>query len=331
MAYTSYKQRKALGKRYGIDPALTLERDRLNREYALAPGREALALNKAQYEKSLALNKEQFATNTRLREEEMEGQERAGMIGTIGSMTGNAALIRAMTLQKGAPFFGGMFGGGSAAAPAVAGGTAVGGGVPLGVGGGGMGAVATGGGLEAGAAGMFAPAAAGVAGGFVGSKVGQVVGEKLGIGGEKERGLVGGALGGAAAGAAIGGPVGGAVGAVVGAVMGLVGGGGTWLCTEINKHIELDKSEQSILEALRIYAEEKHNGWWKAYLSEGSKLVAAINEQEGERFYLELKKTLVNQVMERIQDGDPEGAYEIYFNKTVALMSEYGIDFKEVS
>ena len=42
MPYTSFKQRKALGKRYGRDPALMLEMERLNRQYQIMPQMEQL-------------------------------------------------------------------------------------------------------------------------------------------------------------------------------------------------------------------------------------------------------------------------------------------------
>lgn len=48
--YTSWGQRRALGRRYSIDPALEMERERLAQEYALIPGREQRALQKRQIE-----------------------------------------------------------------------------------------------------------------------------------------------------------------------------------------------------------------------------------------------------------------------------------------
>ena len=53
----SFRQRKALGKRYGTDPAMLLEMERLNREYALAPGREARGMQAAQFAENLAFRK----------------------------------------------------------------------------------------------------------------------------------------------------------------------------------------------------------------------------------------------------------------------------------
>ena len=57
---TSWGQRKALGKRYGIDPALLYEMDRLNKQYNLAPGREARGIQAAQFAASQAQQASQF-------------------------------------------------------------------------------------------------------------------------------------------------------------------------------------------------------------------------------------------------------------------------------
>ena len=56
----SIKQRKALGRRYGVDPALLMEMDRLNRQYALAPGREARGIQAAQFASAQAQQASQF-------------------------------------------------------------------------------------------------------------------------------------------------------------------------------------------------------------------------------------------------------------------------------
>ena len=243
--YTSFGTRKALGRRYGVDPALLLESERLAHEYALAPGREARALQASQFGQGLALQREQ-----------MEGAERGGMVGTAGNLATTAGVLRAMTLPKGEPFFGGLFGGasgtglystgatqvapgaftlgGAGAAPFVvnpalmsegaAGITA--GAAPAGAGAASAAGMATGG--AAPAAGMLSyagPAAAGYVGGQLGERLGVSIGESLGIGGRRERETVGGTLGGAAAGAAIGSivpGVGTVVGAGVGALVGFV-------------------------------------------------------------------------------------------------------------
>lgn len=54
----SWSQRKALGKRYTVDPELELERMRLEQEYQLAMPRAQLAEEKRRYNEQLALQKE---------------------------------------------------------------------------------------------------------------------------------------------------------------------------------------------------------------------------------------------------------------------------------
>ena len=250
MAYVSFKTRKALGRRYGVDPALLLESERLQAEYNLAPGREARALQESQFARGMELQREQ-----------MKGAEMGGMVGTVGNLATTAGVLRAMTLPKGEPFFGGLFGGASSPGVYSTGATQVapgaftlGGAAPfasqtgtfvvnpalMGEGAAGM----TAGAAPAGAAaapaagvgatpaaglGFGAAAGGGVAGGFLGAKLGQPIGEALGVGGKAERAVVGGALGGAGAawalGAAMGapaGPAGIAIGAAAGAVVGFV-------------------------------------------------------------------------------------------------------------
>jgi len=107
--YTSFGTRKALGKRYAIDPALLLEMERLRQEYALAPGREARALQ----ERGLAQQESQFQRGQALTREQLEAQERGGMIETGANLASTAALIRAIQIQgTKEPFFDGLLGGG---------------------------------------------------------------------------------------------------------------------------------------------------------------------------------------------------------------------------
>lgn len=96
---TSWGQRKALGKRYGQDPALLMELERLQKEYDLAPGREARALQASQFDRSLAQQQSQFDTN-------QANAASAGQAGTAVNLATNAAMIRALTMEKGEPFFG---------------------------------------------------------------------------------------------------------------------------------------------------------------------------------------------------------------------------------
>jgi len=60
---TSFGQRRALGKRYAIDPAILLEIERMQQQYALAPGREARGIQAAQFERELT-SRERLAEQT---------------------------------------------------------------------------------------------------------------------------------------------------------------------------------------------------------------------------------------------------------------------------
>jgi hypothetical protein len=96
---TSFKTRKALGRRYGQDPALLLEAERLQQEYGLMPGREARAQQASQFQQGLAQNQAQFDT-------QQENAKSAGMVGTAANLATTGAMIRGYTMQKGEPFFG---------------------------------------------------------------------------------------------------------------------------------------------------------------------------------------------------------------------------------
>lgn len=115
---TSWGTRRALGRRYQVDPQLIYELERLQREYELAPGRETRAQQNTQFEKtlaqsekSLAQNESQFSRNLALKEKEIEGAETAGMIGTAANVGLTAAMIRGLTKSPNEPFFGNLFGG----------------------------------------------------------------------------------------------------------------------------------------------------------------------------------------------------------------------------
>jgi hypothetical protein len=96
---TSWGMRKALGRRYGMDPAVLMEAQRLQEEYGLMPGREARALQASQFNRSLAQQQSQY-------DETAEGNKQAGMVGTAANVATTGAMIRGMTMQKGEPFFG---------------------------------------------------------------------------------------------------------------------------------------------------------------------------------------------------------------------------------
>jgi hypothetical protein len=106
MAYTSFGTRKALGKRYSVDPAILLEAQRLEQEYNLAPGREARGIQASQFASSQGQQASQFSQNLQLQEDARKGAEQGGMIQSGAGMLTNAAMLRAITMEKGAPFFG---------------------------------------------------------------------------------------------------------------------------------------------------------------------------------------------------------------------------------
>lgn len=184
----STKQRKSIGRRYSTDPAIDYEMARLEREYQLAPGREARGMQVSENEKSREQSESQFSRgleqsdkNAARQEEQFyaslaqaqaqhaasidlatknynlavktakddveykaalleyqkakDAADRAyaaerdsaaassAMYGTIGNTALTGAMLRAATMEKGAPFFGKtvgkLFGGGDAVTPAV--------------------------------------------------------------------------------------------------------------------------------------------------------------------------------------------------------------------
>src|SRR5574343_1757500 len=81
---TSWSQRKALGRRYSVDPALQYELARLQYEYNLAPTRSAQAAQRDQFAKNLDLQKQnqaqqesQYARGLELQRQKMamEGEQ----------------------------------------------------------------------------------------------------------------------------------------------------------------------------------------------------------------------------------------------------------------
>ena len=84
-SYVSWGTRKALGRRYALDPAQQLAQQRLEEEYALVPGREAKALQESQFSRNLALTKEQ-----------MSSSREAGIVGTMGNLGTTALMLNYM-------------------------------------------------------------------------------------------------------------------------------------------------------------------------------------------------------------------------------------------
>lgn len=68
---TSWSQRKALGRRYSVDPALQYELARLQYEYNLAPTRSAQAAQREQFTKSQAQQESQYARGLELQRQKM--------------------------------------------------------------------------------------------------------------------------------------------------------------------------------------------------------------------------------------------------------------------
>lgn len=103
---TSWGTRKALGRRYGQDPALLMELERLEREYALAPGREARRLQAEQFAESINQQNLSRAQNQAQFDAAQSGQKVAGITGTLANLGATGAIVRGMTKAPGEPFFG---------------------------------------------------------------------------------------------------------------------------------------------------------------------------------------------------------------------------------
>lgn len=253
METVSWGTRKALGRRYAVDPALLLESQRLEEQYNLAPGREARALQESQFNRSLALQ-----------EEAIEGQETGAMLGTAANlatsipmtyfMGKSAGLWGAEKIVEGEyNLYNALYGPGAALATGAgaggAGATLTGMGVasgstiaPMTTAGvtpaltdiGMMGAEAattSGAAAPTGMMGAAAPYVLPAAAGYVGGKLGQPIGEFLGVGGKNERGAVGGAMAGAAIGSMILPGPGTLIGGAIGGVIGILTSGGSNILT----------------------------------------------------------------------------------------------------
>ena len=245
MAYTSFGTRRALGRKYSVDPALLLESERLKAEYSLAPGREARGMQASQ-----------FAQGLELRREEMKGAERGGMFSSLLQ----APLAGAITYGVGKQV--GLWGGGAAGAGTSGGGlgflvkgvgdvgvpmypglTSEAGAAATGMGAGvttpalmdtaglstmaapGTGGTAVAGGSAAGGMALGQGVGAGAAGfaagyGLQKTGIGKAVSDIMPFGGTHEWSSAGGAAAGAGAGFLIGGPPGMILGGIIGAIGG---------------------------------------------------------------------------------------------------------------
>jgi hypothetical protein len=98
----------------------------------------------------------------------------------------------------------------------------------------------------------------------------------------------------------------------------------TWLCTEISKYIGLTKDDHKALRKLRRYAITNYRSTAKKYFDTGNILVAAINEKEdGHSFYGQLKRDMVQPIIQLVNDDKLEEAYQKYLKDTLALVDEY--------
>jgi hypothetical protein len=115
---TQWGQRKALGRRYGTDPALLMEMERLQQQYNLAPGREARGLQSeqfglsqaqqaSQFAQSQGQQASQFAQNLQMQKDAQEAQGKSGMVQTGVGLLQNAMMIDALTGGSGMKAAGG--------------------------------------------------------------------------------------------------------------------------------------------------------------------------------------------------------------------------------
>jgi hypothetical protein len=100
MAYTSFGTRKALGKRYSVDPAILLEAQRLEQEYNLAPGREARGIQASQFASSQGQQASQFAQSLQLQKDAQEASGKSGMVQTGVGLLQTAMMVDALTGGK---------------------------------------------------------------------------------------------------------------------------------------------------------------------------------------------------------------------------------------
>jgi hypothetical protein len=134
------------------------------------------------------------------------------------------------------------------------------------------------------------------------------------VGGAVLGGTAGAALGGSIAAGAAGtalagqaaalGSAAGPVGAIVGAVIGFVAGG-SWICTEVNKTIELSPDTLQTLKSFKDYAKKNHRPLLKWYLSNGPEIVMNINNKEKAQFYEAINKDMIEPVCEAASNYAP--------------------------
>lgn len=359
--YTSYNQRKALGQRYSVDPALLLDQQRMELEYSLMPQRAALAEQRRQFN---ATKEMQEKANKQQGFSSMVGTagnlgmlyylgKGSGLLGSTPAATGmgiTPALgsTEAIGAAIGAETGTGALGMGSTVTPTLANGynasAATYGAAE------GMGLIESGAGLtntttaSTAASGsalgsVVAPVGLGLVAGQIGkSGVGKDMGKAMSLGllgGEKEQAVMaGGGLGagaGALAGASYGsvlGLPGAAVGAVVGGIVGTVSSlVDSWICTACHRHVGLTKEEIGKMQSLKEYCEKNHRGWIDSYIVNAPTLVKEIAEAETdiEAFYMRIREILIEPIY---KEEDLEKCFDIYLNVVKELFKTYMPEFE---
>ena len=106
----SWGQRKALGRRYSVDPALTYEQQKLEQEYALIPGREARglqaqgqAIQQDQFNRQLASTETNRLLDRQYQEERDKQAGKSSMIGTAGNVLTTGMLLKSMMGKSATP------------------------------------------------------------------------------------------------------------------------------------------------------------------------------------------------------------------------------------
>jgi hypothetical protein len=100
---------------------------------------------------------------------------------------------------------------------------------------------------------------------------------------------------------------------------------GTWLCTEIGKHIDVPAEQKTAIKKLRRYTRRNHRRWLSAYFADGPLLVDGINRAENDRqaFYSSLYDRLVVPVVNLVTEDKMKEAFELYKQVTIDLCKQY--------
>lgn len=353
---TSWGQRKALGRRYSVDPALVMEQQRLQEEYNLMIPRAQLSEQKRQFDENMEMRKDAqqtamvsdavsgigdlYLTNKYIKAIEPAkaatnvASNAAGAVSnvawtpnvgttTLAPTMGVVPSTTGLGAAEGTVGLGGILG--SANAPATGAITTATQGTTAGASGG----------LMASMAPYMAPFSTGLlAGTLAKSGTGKEVGKALlfGGGGEKEQAAAAGVVGGAASGAAMGSVLPG-VGTIVGGVIGGIVGGisslfeDSWICTACNRIVGMSKEEIDKMDTLRMYCTEKHKGWLDAYIIEAPMLVKEIAESEKDikAFYNRIREVLIEPIL---KEEDLEKCFEIYLSNVQDLFNRYMPEFE---